>query len=284
MRAKIKLVDTTLRDGEQAPGLAFTLETRLLLAAALDQAGFHQLEVGSPVMGQKEIEAVKRIKEVSATALISVWNRVRIEDVLASLEAQPDIIHLALPFTKGHLEKKVQKTFAAVAEDLAKCLDLAQSQGAAVSVGLEDVSRAKDAELDQTLELLGKLKVKRVRLSDTVGLLSPGRVTYLVKKVVAMGFSVEFHGHNDLGLAEANAYLAALAGAVYLDTTLSGVGERAGNSSLSRFLTLAALDLDSGVSLAAALELEKLAQPFLEREGYIRELAFSRAPAVEKFW
>ncbi|MDR2141935.1 MAG: homocitrate synthase [Deltaproteobacteria bacterium] len=285
MTGSVQLVDTTLRDGEQAPGLAFSLQTRLTLAAALDQAGVAQLEIGCPAMGPQEVAGLKAIRKVCSRALVSTWNRIRATDVTASLETGAEVIHLCLPVTAAHLERKLKKTWAELAGDLTECLNLIQAQGARVSVGLEDVSRATPLELARAADLLQELAISWVRLSDTVGILTPGRVRSLVGFFVGRGFSVEFHGHNDLGLAAANTLTAALAGAARLDTTLGGVGERAGNCGLRRLVALAGAELELGVSLAQATELEELARPYYQaRSAYVRGLLAAKAAGVESFF
>ncbi|MDR1608680.1 MAG: homocitrate synthase [Deltaproteobacteria bacterium] len=279
----VKLVDATLRDGEQAPGLAFSPEVRAQLAVAMDAAGIFQLEVGCPAMGPAEVDNVKAIKKVCSRALISAWNRIRPSDVEASLSSGADLIHLAWPTTKLHLERKIQKTWAKAAEDLATCLKLAKGQ-AQVSVGLEDVSRATPEELSRAAELLLSLEVKSVRLSDTVGILTPTQARSLVRFFLNKGFLVEFHAHNDLGLAVANTLAAALAGAEKVDVTLLGVGERAGNCALARLVDLTSHKLDLGLTLQKAQELEDLARPYLDRAFYARNLLASKAPDIEGFF
>ncbi|MDR2423075.1 MAG: homocitrate synthase [Deltaproteobacteria bacterium] len=281
MRPKVKLADATLRDGEQAPGLAFSLATRLELAQALDRAGIYRLEAGCPAMGPKEVEAVKAIKDVCANAQVAAWNRIRSQDVLASLRAGVDVVHLCLPVGEAHLARKIRKPWAELIADLAVCLSLARERGALVSVGLEDASRASLDELNRAADSLAALEVQSLRLSDTVGALTPGQTRRLVGHFVGLGFRVEFHGHNDLGLAEANSFVAALAGAEILDATLAGVGERAGNCGLSRLLAFAAERLDFGLTLKEAEALEELARPKLERRLYVQRLIKAGSPGLE---
>jgi homocitrate synthase NifV len=272
LRVKAKLSDVTLRDGEQAPGLAFSLNSRVLLAKALDLAGVYQIEAGCPSMGEREIAAIKAIKAACQKAKVSAWCRIRTDDAKAAVESGADAIHLCLPIREEQLKRRLGKSWGAILDELLKCLALAKDAGAMVSVGLEDFSRANFPEIERAADFLAGNEIKRVRLSDTVGILTPSRVKRLVGYFFERGFSVEFHGHNDLGLAEANAYSAALAGAELLDVTLFGVGERAGNCSLTRLLALGGDRLDLGVDPKTAKELEDLAAPLIRRDDYIREL------------
>jgi homocitrate synthase NifV len=271
---KVKLVDTTLRDGEQAPGLAFSLKTKLLLASQMDQAGIYQLEAGCPVMGPSEEKTISAVKEVCPKALISSWNRIRREDVLASLRTPVDLIHLCLPVTKAHLTKKLGLLWPELIDNLSQCLDLINNSPnpPAISVGLEDASRATLAELDRAAESLLNLGIRRVRLSDTVGILTPLKTRQMVGFLVKYGFQTEFHGHNDLGLAEANSLAAVFGGAQFLDTTLAGIGERAGNCGLARLVSMADREVDVGVSLQKARALEDLLPGLEARRSYMLDL------------
>jgi homocitrate synthase NifV len=267
----VRLVDTTLRDGEQAPGLAFSSKTRLSLAMALDRGGIYQLETGCPAMGQPEEEKIRDIKMAVSGAKISVWSRIRRSDVLASLRTYADIIHLCLPVTENHLTGKLGKSWSGIIRDLTECLELIRQDSAQtqVSVGLEDISRAGPEEIVRAAEILRKLAVFRVRVSDTVGILTPSRTRSLVGFFVNEGFEVEFHAHDDLGLAEANTLTAGLAGAKYLDTTLGGIGERAGNCGLARLIAVSEGQLSLGLTLSQAEALESSLTVKAARRAYI---------------
>lgn len=281
-RRRVHLVDTTLRDGEQSPGLAFSLKIKKRLAFILDRAGIHQIEIGAPTMDDKEIEAVLAIKAVCQRALVSTWNRLKLEDMEASFACRPDIVHLCLPVSEIHLKNKLKISWETALSTLITCLEAARRRGREVSVGLEDVSRAESGRLLQAATTLRELGVRRIRLSDTVGILTPGRLPILLKKFIPNGFKVEFHAHNDLGLAEANSLRAALAGAEYIDTTLLGVGERAGNCGLVNFVRLAEAtrNLALGVRLQDALAMEIEATPILDRKYFMDRLLTSSTAEI----
>jgi homocitrate synthase NifV len=283
-------VDTTLRDGQQAPGLAFSLDTRLKVARILDAAGIYQIEAGCPAMGHSEALAVEAVRREVSWAKVSAWCRLLPQDVRAALSTGVHIAHLCFPASPSQMALKLKTGFAGAAQALRECLDLARSGGAEVTVGLEDVSRAKTDYLRAVAELLLEENVARVRLSDTVGILTPGRSQMLVSFFRGYGFEVEFHAHNDLGLAAANSLRAYMAGAAYLDVTIGGVGERAGNCCLSALVSLlaylpeasavsAAPAAPEALSLARALEIETEAEPFLVRDEYLEEL--SRSPYAD---
>jgi homocitrate synthase NifV len=281
----VKLVDTTLRDGHQAPGLALSPATRIRLGEALDRAGVDRIEAGSPAMGATEIETVRRLKGAVRHAEISVWSRLNLDDVSASLAAGPDIVHICFPISERQTRTKLRLGWRKTAELLERAVNLCARKGYPVSVGLEDFSRASSERLEKAIALLLKLNLQDVRLPDTVGILTPLRTRELVLLFKGRGFNVEFHAHNDLGIADANSLVAALAGAAMVDTTLGGIGERAGNSSLSGFVELAthARGLRFKVDLDCAIRLEDDFLPFLRREGYLSALKSSRSADITDF-
>jgi homocitrate synthase NifV len=279
---EVRLVDTTLRDGLQSPGLALSLENRVRLASALDRAGISRIEAGSPCMGEGEATAVRAVVEAVTRSEVSAWNRLRPEDVSASLGAGPDVIHICLPASERQLRSKLGIGWPRAEAVLESCLSLCRARGARFSVGLEDVSRAAPAHLERVMGRLLDLGAFEVRLADTVGVLTPLRTAALVTEFKSRGFTVGFHAHNDLGLAAANSLVAALSGADSVDVTLLGVGERAGNASLSGFLGLAGHSgsIYAAVRTADAVDLEEGFRPLLEREGFLLRLALSEGSDI----
>jgi homocitrate synthase NifV len=282
---EILLVDSTLRDGHQSPGLALSLEDRLELAEALDLAGIYRIEAGSPAMGDTEVETILALRKKVKRAQISTWNRLNLDDIRRSIKAQPDIIHICFPVSDRQMKAKLKTSWYSAVELLAESLSLCKSHGFKVSVGLEDISRASVPHLLKVMDCLKILGVTDLRLADTVGILTPQRTKELVRLFVERDFIVEFHAHNDLGIASANSLVAALSGAALIDTTLGGVGERAGNCSLSGFLSLLrhAKGLSAKATLAASLSLEEGFLPKLRRESYLKDLIASRSSDITNF-
>jgi homocitrate synthase NifV len=273
----INLVDTTLRDGHQAPGLALSLETRESLIKSLDAVGVEWIEALSPGMTHKETLAAKKWSKIPKRAKIIAWNRLNLGDVEASMAAKPHLIHVCFPTSESHLSKKLGVDFEEAAVTLEKCLDLARLNGFEVSVGLEDASRAGYANLTKARSLLRSLAVQNVRLSDTCGVLTPASTRRLVEYFGDPHFNVDFHAHDDLGMADVNSLVAALSGANSVNVSLMGVGERAGNSGLSRFAFLAAYSKDISVKVtpAMATTLEDTYREFLIRSDYMESLKVS---------
>jgi homocitrate synthase NifV len=259
----MRLIDSTLRDGEQTPGLAFSSEQKLCLATWMDQAGVYQIEAGVPAMGKEEKRDIQRIKAHCKHSRISTWNRLREEDIDHAVECEPDSIHIGAPVSDLHIRQKLRKDRRWLLDQLKRCVCRAKSKGFAVSVGFEDASRADMDFLISLCHMLEELQVEFVRFADTVGILTPGLAYRAIRRLLSglkgspMGMGI--HAHNDLGMALANSLAAAEAGAAYADVTLFGIGERAGNCDLARFVSAGSRRWDMGVTPARALALERLA-------------------------
>lgn len=236
----IFLTDTTLRDGEQRPGLAFDASQKCRLALLLDRAGIRQIDAGIPAVGREERSIIRRILENRVRAEISVWNRMNEKDIRLAMECEPDIIHISVPSSYAHIYSKLKKNKTWLIGQMERCVCLAREHGFAVTVGFEDASRADITFLVGLTRRLAELGVRRVQFADTVGILTPGRAYDCVEELVRLGgLPVSFHGHNDLGFAVANALSAARAGAEAVEVTLFGLGERAGNCDIAEFIRAA---------------------------------------------
>lgn len=234
---KVYIVDTTLRDGEQAPGVAFTMEEKIDIAKALDEAGVHGIEAGIPAMGGEELESIKEIAKLNLNAEIIAWNRGNIEDIQTSLECDVDRIHISLPVSDIHIDHKLKKNREWVLKKLRETVSFARSHGVMVSVGAEDATRADWEFLIAFVEECNNLGVDRLRYCDTIGILEP-MVSHnnIVELRTYTDMEIEMHTHNDFGMAVANAFTAVQAGARYIDTTVLGLGERAGNAALEELV------------------------------------------------
>ena len=237
MKPQRRIVDTTLRDGEQSPGYAMTLEQKVHIASLLDDAGVYQIEAGIPAIGAYERETLQEIRRRRKNSKISVWSRMHPDDIKATFVCRPDIVHIGVPVSYVQIYSKLRRNKSWLMKTMLACTDLALSQGTEVTVGFEDASRADPTFLFSLAENLSRIGVRRVRFADTVGVLNPSRTYDSVRELIHYsGLEVEIHTHNDLGMSVANSLAAAKAGAGYIDTTVFGIGERSGNCSLTQLV------------------------------------------------
>lgn len=254
------IVDTTLRDGEQTPGACWSDSQKLEIVRLLDGAGIYQIEAGVPASGKSEIELIYRMMQIRKNTKIAVWNRMKIEDIQKSVECTPDIIHISTPVSYRQIYSKFNKNKSWVVKNILTCVEYALGKGYEVTVGFEDASRADITFMLGLCENIKKLGVKRIRFADTVGVLSPGRTLQTVHEIITLaGMEVEMHTHNDLGMSVANSVAGAKAGAMYIDTTIAGVGERAGNCDFAKLVYVANDLFQMGISKHDALRLQKTA-------------------------
>lgn len=235
--ASVYFVDTTLRDGEQSAGVAFTTREKVEIARLLDSVGVYQIEAGIPVMGRVEMEAIETILGLGLKAKISTWNRATIGDVKASLVCGCRNLHISAPVSDIHIAYKLNRSRVWVLESIKRAVSYAKESGCQVTIGAEDASRADMGFLLTFARLAKEEGAERLRFADTLGLLDPFRTMEKVRRIIQeAGIEVEIHAHNDFGLATANTLAAYRAGAKYLSTTVLGLGERAGNGSFEEIL------------------------------------------------
>lgn len=237
MKENRYIVDTTLRDGEQSPGIALRIEDKVKIAALLDELGVYEIEAGTPILSDAEEEGISRIIDNKHNAKISVWSRMNITDVKASIRCKPDIIHIGTPVSYIQIYSKLKKNKGWVIKNVLECVDIAKSHNVDVTVGLEDSSRSDIGFLLSIVKELKNAGVNTIRVADTVGVLSPKRTKELIETIKSNSdIQIEMHVHNDLGMAVANSIVGARAGADLIDCTLFGIGERTGNCNLYDFV------------------------------------------------
>ncbi|WP_299485631.1 homocitrate synthase [Acaryochloris sp. IP29b_bin.137] len=230
---QIYINDTTLRDGEQAAGIAFNVEEKIEIATFLDRIGVHELEVGIPAMGGDEAAAIREIVNLDLNAHLLGWNRAVLSDIQASIQCGLKRIHISIPVSDIQIQVKFQGNWTRALDQLREAITFARDHGLAVSVGGEDSSRANEHFLIDVAQSAAEWGAFRFRFCDTVGILDPFTTHQKVQALVAaLPIPVEMHTHNDLGMATANALAGVRAGAISINTTVNGLGERAGNAAI----------------------------------------------------
>ncbi len=237
MKEMKHIIDTTLRDGEQCPGIALRAEDKVKIAKFLDEIGVYEIEAGTPVLSEEEEESIRRIIGNKKNAKISVWSRMDLLDVKKSIVCKPDIIHIGTPVSYVQIYSKLKKNKSWVIKNVLECVYAAKSQEVDVTVGLEDASRSDLGFILSLTKELQKNGVDVIRVADTVGTLTPSKTKELIETIRAnTDMRIELHVHNDLGMAVANSIIGAKAGADFIDCTLFGIGERTGNCNFYEFI------------------------------------------------
>lgn len=235
--AKVHIVDTTLRDGEQTAGVVFANQEKIQIAKYLDKIGVAQIEAGIPVMGGSEKDCIKAIVGLGLNASIMAWNRAVIADIKESIDCGVDAVAISISTSDIHIEHKLQTTRENVLKMMSDAVKFAKDNGLYVSVNAEDASRS-NAEFLTEFALTAKHSgANRLRFCDTVGILTPlATFRYIRTLIDAVGLDIEMHTHNDFGMATANALSGVYAGATHVGVTVNGLGERAGNACLQEVI------------------------------------------------
>jgi len=232
--SNIIIDDTTLRDGEQTAGVVFSRREKLAIARLLDLVGVQEIECGIPAMGEDEQNSIRALVEMELSARLITWNRALIPEIQASIECGIKAVDISLSVSDQMIAKKLKKDRNAVKEQLKVALGFAKQHDLYVSVGGEDASRAELGFLVELLQITRELGGDRFRFCDTLGIMDPfsmyDKVAWLRAAVPEV--EIEVHTHNDLGMATANAIAGVRAGARFVNTTVNGLGERAGNAAL----------------------------------------------------
>ncbi|MDP8022885.1 MAG: homocitrate synthase/isopropylmalate synthase family protein [Nitrososphaeria archaeon] len=250
---KVKILDSTLREGEQAPGISFTKRQRLQIGWMLDYFGVNAIEI-SPIVSDSHFESCKELVKAKLSATIVAHGRALKEDIDVALRCDASFYAMYHSVSDIHLQYKLNVSREEALNRTLTALDYAKSHGLQVRVTLEDASRADPTYLRDFAKSLYEANVDRISVPDTVGAMKPSGMYRLVKSVKEVApVPIDVHCHNDMGLSLANALAGYEAGADQVHTTIGGLGERTGITDLSQFVL--ALYVLYGVKLDVRYEM-----------------------------
>jgi len=246
----VTVIDCTLRDGEQAPGVWFTLEEKLELARALSDAGVAVLDAGFPASSPADLEAMQEMRRMGISARLAATARPVLSDVLAAERARADEVFLFMPTSDLRLRETLGITRERAGQIFREGAEAVAARNMRLNLVFEDATRAKASQLVQMVETLRPhVPIERLVICDTVGCAHPTGMEQLIR-TLDMVFDGEIelcsHSHNDFGFAGANTVAAVLGGARAITCTVNGIGERAGNADLAE--CVAALTHIHGIS------------------------------------
>ncbi|WP_048056951.1 2-isopropylmalate synthase [Vulcanisaeta moutnovskia] len=230
-----RFLDTTLRDGEQTPGVALKPEDKLAIALRLEELGVDSIEAGFPIVSDGEFRAVRDIAREVRNSEVIVLARTRKEDINKALDADVPAIHIFIATSDIHMKYKLRMSREEVIKAAVEAVSYAKSHGLTVEFSAEDATRSDPYFLVRVFQEVVNAGADRLDIADTVGVMWPNRMATLVRFVrqnVRGNYLLSVHCHDDFGMAVANSVAAIEAGADQAHGTINGVGERAGNAAL----------------------------------------------------
>ncbi|MFN3383579.1 MAG: 2-isopropylmalate synthase [Archaeoglobaceae archaeon] len=235
----ISVFDTTLRDGEQMPGVSLPPFYKVQIAKALDRLGVDVIEAGFPSVSKGEFESMKEITSIGLSAEICGLARIVKEDIDSAIKADVDMVHIFTPTSKIQIEHTLKLSYDEIIDRSVDCVEYIKSHGLKCMFSAMDATRTDFEFLKKIYKAVEDAKVDVINIPDTVGVATPFKFYELVKKLrEELKVKIDVHCHNDFGLAVANTYSAVLAGADEVQVTVNGIGERAGNASLEQVVMI----------------------------------------------
>lgn len=260
---KITIYDTTLRDGEQTPGVCLRTAEKLKIARKLDELRIHQIEAGFPVVSSEEKRSVTTIANEGLDANILALCRTKKEDIDTALDCNVDGIITFLGTSDLHLKHKLKVDQEDALNICMNAIEHAKDHGLFVAFSAEDATRTDLDFLKSVYKRAESYGADRVHIADTVGAISPQGMDYLVRELKKdINIEIALHCHNDFGMALTNCIAGLLAGASAVSTTVNGIGERAGNTSLEEIVMalLIIYGVDLGFNIKVFYELSQMVE------------------------
>ena len=237
---KIKIFDTTLRDGEQSPGCSMTIEEKVNIAQKLDEMGIDVIEAGFAASNMKDYNAIKEIAKIVKKATVVSLARCKKEDIDQAYESIKEAvnpkIHLFIATSDIHIKYKLQSTKKEVLNKVKESISYAKKKVAEIEFSLEDATRSNKDFACKVIDTAIKAGATTINIPDTVGYCTPDEfyefLNYLKQNSRINDVEISVHCHNDLGLATANSLAAIKSGINQIECTVNGIGERAGNTAM----------------------------------------------------
>ncbi len=238
------LVDSTLREGGQSVGVALGLAAKIKVVRGLRRLGVEEIELGQAAGRDPHLpELIRLCRSEDGGSRSALWSRCHPEDIKQAAILAPDVLSLSIPVSDCHIMRRLGRSRAWILDSVRAALRLSGDLGfKVISLGLEDVTRADLAFVEEVAGLAAENGAHRLRLADTLGIASPDELATLVRRIRKnSGLELAVHTHNDFGMATANAIAALDAGADWADATVLGIGERAGAARLEELAAYLAL-------------------------------------------
>lgn len=287
LSGKVRFLDTTLRDGEQTPGVSLDMDEKLAIARSLDALGVQVIEAGSAITSEGERKSMKAVADSGLDAEICSFVRTLKSDVDLALQCDVDSVHLVVPVSDLHIERKLKSDRKTVVQNAIDVTEYAKDHGLIVELSGEDASRA-DLDFLTSIYLAGvEAGADRLCFCDTVGVLVPEVTSSIFGKLSKLGAPISIHCHNDFGMATANTVAALRSGASQAHVTVNGIGERAGNASLEEVvMTLESLyKIKTGIKCEDIYQLSRTVSrmtgiPVAPNKSLVGENAFTHEAGI----
>ena len=237
LQDKITIFDTTLRDGEQSPGVALTVDEKIEIAQKLDALGVDKLEIGFPIASEGERETAKAVKKLGLDCTICGLARAVLKDIDAVIDSDLDYVHTFIGTSPLHRDYKLKMSKEEIKDKTIKTIEYCKDHGLKVEFSAEDVTRTEWDYLIDVYKAAEDAGANVINVPDTVGILTPmdaKTLIYDLKQELKVPISTHFH--DDFGLGVANTLMGLEAGANQFHATVNGIGERAGNASLEEII------------------------------------------------
>lgn len=239
MPPKVEIHDATLRDGEQTPGVVFSVDDKIRIAEKLNEIGIERIEAGMPAVSKDDYQAIKAICKRNLKAKIFTFARAMREDIDKAADCGAHGVVIEVPIGYPKLKYQFQWTWENVLEKSMDCINYARSQGLSTLYFPYDTTRSREEDLEKLMAgIMKNSPPDAVGVVDTMGCALPESIQYLVRKMKALtgGLPVEVHTHNDFGMGVATELAGVIAGADVIHSCLNGLGERTGNAATEELM------------------------------------------------